>query len=198
MLRRIATVLIAGLACGLLSVVLAIGHASLLAHGPLAGQLSAMIAVALVSAGIMGVATALLSSIRGQITTTQQMSTVALSGVVGAAAAGASAEGDPAALLATVLVAIGLTTALSGAGMFLLGAAQLGRIVRFVPYPVFGGFLAITGWYFLVAGLEIVVGLPFEGGLWWCFLIPRCSRSSPSPPVSWCWCSCSRPGWGRS
>ncbi len=46
--------------------------------------------------------------------------------------------------------------------MFWLGRARFGRIIRFVPYPVFGGFLAITGWYLLRGGMETVVGYPLN------------------------------------
>jgi sulfate permease, SulP family len=159
-IARIATVLTGGFVCGLLAVVLAIGNGSLLARGELSGYLSTMIAVALFSAGFMPVATAFLSTIRGQVTATQEMPVVALVGVAGAAAAGFSGPAHGPAFLATVLVAIGLTTTLSGLGMFLLGQASRGRIIRFVPYPVFGGFLAITGWYLLQGGFEIVVGTP--------------------------------------
>ena len=66
------------------------------------------------------------------------------------------------AYLATIVVTIGLTTLLCGIAMFWLGKARFGRIIRFVPYPVFGGFLAITGWYLLRGGLETVVGHPLS------------------------------------
>lgn len=152
----------AGLVCGILSVVFALSSGTLLAHGELAGELGTMVAIALFSAGAMAVATAVLSPIIGQVTTVQAISTVAVVAVAGAAAGGFSGPRAGAGLLATTLVAIGLATALSGAAMWLLGRARLGRIIRFVPYPVFGGFLAITGWYLLRAGLEIVVSGPIS------------------------------------
>jgi SulP family sulfate permease len=159
-MKRIATVLVVGFVCGQLAVVFAISNASLLARGVLSAQLSTMIVVALFSVGIMAVTTAFTSGIRGQITTTQAISMVALAAVSGAAATGFSGPPEGPAFLATVLAAMGLTTALTGLTMLLLGLAGLGRIIRFVPYPVFGGFLAITGWYLVVGGLEIVVGEP--------------------------------------
>ena len=61
-------------------------------------------------------------------------------------------------------MAVGSTTALSGLCMLVLGRARLGRIVRFVPYPVFGGFLAmkrLAGWadaYSLVLAPHNVCG----------------------------------------
>ena len=45
-----------------------------------------------------------------------------------------------------VLATISFTTILSGLFYFLLGQFRLGRFVRFIPYPVIGGFLAGSGW----------------------------------------------------
>jgi SulP family sulfate permease len=158
MLGRSATVLAAGVVCGLLAVVLAIGNATLIARGDLAAFLPAVVGVFLAVAAVMPAITAFLSTIGGQVTTTQEIAVVALASVVGAVTA--SYAGDPTqpAYLATILTAFGLTTALCGLAMFALGAGGLGRIIRFVPYPVFGGFLAITGWYLFTGGLETVLG----------------------------------------
>jgi SulP family sulfate permease len=155
---RLATVLAAGVVCGLLAVVLAIGHSTLLARGDLAPFLPVVVGVLLVTAAAMPAVTAYLSTISGQVTTTQEIAVVAATSVV--AAVSAAYAGDPSqpAYLATILVSVGLTTVLCGAAMFALGAGGLGRIIRFVPYPVFGGFLAITGWYLFIGGLETVVG----------------------------------------
>ena len=157
-LGRSATVLAAGVVCGLLAIVLAIGNATLIARGDLAHFLPAVVGVFLAVAAIMPAITAFLSTIGGQVTTTQEIAVVALASVVSGVTA--SYGGDPTqpAFLATILVAFGLTTALCGLAMFALGAGGLGRIIRFVPYPVFGGFLAITGWYLFTGGLETVLG----------------------------------------
>jgi SulP family sulfate permease len=157
-LGRLGTVLAAGVVCGLLAVVLAIGNATLIARGDLALFLPAVVGVLLVIAAVMPAVTAYLSTIGGQVTTTQEISVVALASVVGAVSAAYAGDPTQPAYLATILVTIGLTTVLCGVAMFALGAGGLGRIIRFVPYPVFGGFLAITGWYLFTGGLETVLG----------------------------------------
>jgi SulP family sulfate permease len=48
--------------------------------------------------------------------------------------------------LTTVLVAIAATALLTGVFFLALGFFKLGGLVRFIPYPVVGGFLAGTGW----------------------------------------------------
>lgn len=157
---RALAALSAGLVTGLVSAVLAAGNAGLLASGALAPHLGTMMAVTLVAAGILPIVAAFLSTIPGQVTAAQEMPIVAMAGVTAATVAAYAGPREGPAFLATVLAAIGLTTTLCGVSMILLGRWRLGRIVRFVPYPVFGGFLAITGWYLLAAGFEIVVRRP--------------------------------------
>jgi SulP family sulfate permease len=54
---------------------------------------------------------------------------------------------------ATVVVAV-----LCGLTFFALGTFRLGNLVRFVPYPVVGGFLAGTGWLLLKGGVGVAAG----------------------------------------
>lgn len=157
-LGRVGTVLAAGFLCGLLAVVLAIGNATLIARDELAAFIPAIVGVALAGAAIMPIVTALLSTIPGQVTTTQEIAVVALSSVAAAATAAFAGDASSPAYLATILVTMGITTVLCGLAMLCLGLAGLGRVIRFMPYPVFGGFLAITGWYLFTGGLETAIG----------------------------------------
>ena len=43
----------------------------------------------------------------------------------------------------------------TGVVLYLAGASNLGRLVRFLPYPVVGGFLAATGWLLLSGGWKL-------------------------------------------
>ena len=45
-----------------------------------------------------------------------------------------------------IFVAIGVTSVLVGLFFWILGHFRLGKLVRFIPFPVVGGFLAGTGW----------------------------------------------------
>ncbi|MEL7344509.1 MAG: SulP family inorganic anion transporter [Pseudomonadota bacterium] len=56
-----------------------------------------------------------------------------------------------------------LSTATTGLVFIITGAARLGHVARFIPYPVLGGFLAATG-LFLV-GRAILISAPDAGGL---------------------------------
>ena len=146
--------------CGLLCVVVALGNVTLLARGDLVPLIASLAAAMLFASAVLAAATAYLSDIPGQVTPTQEISVVGLAAVTGAAAE--AFHGAAGALLATILATIGMTTLACGLVMFGLGRFRLGRLIRFVPYPVFAGFLAITGWFLLTGGLETVIGAPLN------------------------------------
>jgi SulP family sulfate permease len=59
-----------------------------------------------------------------------------------------------------VLVAIAATTLLTGAFFLVLGFLKLGELVRFIPYPVVGGFLAGTGWLLVKGSFGVMADFP--------------------------------------
>jgi SulP family sulfate permease len=58
--------------------------------------------------------------------------------------------------LVPTLIAISSTTALTGILLCVLGFTHAGRAIRFVPFPVIGGFLGATGWL-MITGAVLVV-----------------------------------------
>lgn len=64
-----------------------------------------------------------------------------------------------AARLPTVWIAIALGTVLTGLLLFVLGRFRLSYLIRFIPYPVVGGFLAGTGWLLTKGGTFIICGV---------------------------------------
>lgn len=155
--QRAVSIAVTGFLCGLMSVALALGNSALLARGDLLPLFTPIASAILFATAVLPIATAFLSTMPGQVSTTQEISVVALAAVTGAATAAFS--GDPGSgLLPTILVTIGLTTLLCGVAMVALGTLRLGRITRYIPFPVFAGFLAITGWYLITGGLETIIG----------------------------------------
>ena len=59
----------------------------------------------------------------------------------------------------TVVAATLVVTVLCGVVFFVLGTFRLGNLVRFVPYPVVGGFLAGTGWLLFKGGIFVASGV---------------------------------------
>ncbi len=56
------------------------------------------------------------------------------------------------------LIGMTLATALTGVVLWGLGRFRLGALVRFVPFPVIGGFLAASGWLLVTGGVEVITG----------------------------------------
>ena len=49
-----------------------------------------------------------------------------------------------------------LATALTGILLFGLGLARAGGAIRFIPYPVIGGFLSATGWLMVSGAVHVI------------------------------------------
>jgi SulP family sulfate permease len=62
--------------------------------------------------------------------------------------------------LTTVVIAIAVTTLLTGGFFLALGFFKLGGLVRFIPFPVVGGFLAGTGWLLVQGSFAVMADVP--------------------------------------
>jgi sulfate permease, SulP family len=144
----------AGVVVGVMEVVLATSFAALVFTGPLAPHLPAGIGLGLVAAAAILITVALLSSYRGMLGSVQDISAAVLSLV--AASIVADLPPDDPRIFVTVVAAIALTSLLTGGLFLVLGTFRLGDLIRFVPYPVVGGFLAGTGWLLFRGGMEVV------------------------------------------
>src|SRR5450631_896844 len=81
--------------------------------------------------------------------------TAALVAALGAHMAAGSADRG---LLTATLVALALSSALTGLLLCGLGLARAGRAIRFVPYPVIGGFLGASGCLMLLGAIQVLTG----------------------------------------
>lgn len=63
-------------------------------------------------------------------------------------------------VLPTLWMAIALCATITGVVLFVLGQLRLGRLIRFIPYPVVGGFLAATGLLILQGSFKVMCGVP--------------------------------------
>lgn len=157
--EKLIPCLLAGTLVGILEIALAASFAALIFSGDSAAHLSRGIGMALFSATVGIALTTLLTSYPA-IMGGNQDAPAAIVAVM-AAAITAMVIGDE-AQLATVIAAVALTTLATGLFLFGLGTFKLAGLVRFLPYPVAGGFLAGTGWLLLVGGISTMSRLPFS------------------------------------
>lgn len=118
---------------------------------------SSGIGLVLFGAFIMQLIIALTSSVPGMMGGPQD-SPAAILGltavVIAARMGGASAE----AKFITVVMTVILTSVISGLFFVTIGGFQLSRLVRFIPYPVVGGFVAGTGLLLTQGALGVMLG----------------------------------------
>ena len=160
---RLVPALVSGVLNGALEVALAVSFAALVFSGELSPYLSRGIGLALFSATVGIAIVTLLSSFHASLSANQDVpaAIVAL-----AAAAVAAAVATPGAQFSTVAVVVALTTLAAGLLFLFLGLFRLTGLVRFLPYPVIGGFLAGTGWLLLIGGIGMMAGRsPSQAGL---------------------------------
>jgi sulfate permease, SulP family len=143
--ERFLPCLVMGTITGMVEVIYALSLASFVFSGDLAAYLPYGFGISLASSVVLLIGTSLTSSMSGVFSSTQDSPTVML-GVVTASLVGTLAIAGGSEKLATILVAISLTTTLTGVLFLVLGYFGWGKLVRFIPYPVMGGFLAGTGW----------------------------------------------------
>ncbi len=157
--ERLLPGLTSGLLMGITEVMFALSLGSLIFSGKLAPYLSYGIGMALVTAAVMMIGTSLTSLVPGVMGSTQDSSSVILA-VIAAALVGTLSVAGVEDKLTTVLVAIAATTLLTGFFFLALGFFKLGGLVRFVPYPVVGGFLAGTGWLLAQGSFGVLADFP--------------------------------------
>ncbi len=155
------SVLVNSLTTGLLvygvGIMPVLAFAALVFSGPLGTQLSVGLGFALLGSAILCGVTALLSSYPGSIAIAQDapavlLSIMALSIITTLPRAPAQTQ------VASIVLMLTVAAVVSGLVLLLLGAFKLAVLVRYLPFPVMGGFLAGTGWLLAAGGIGVMMG----------------------------------------
>jgi SulP family sulfate permease len=152
--RAALTDVFAGAICSILSIAYCLSYAALIFTGPLEHVLSYGVAATFLSAAIGGSIVALRSSLPFAIAGPDSSVSVVMAAMVATLVHRLAMHGGTEFLVPT-LVAMSLTTALTGLLLCILGLARAGRAIRFVPFPVIGGFLGATGWLMILGAVQV-------------------------------------------
>jgi SulP family sulfate permease len=155
--RRLLPSLTAGTIGAVVTISTVISLAALIFSGELSPFLPAGIGLMLFGAFVIGLVVALASSLPVMVGMPQD-TPAAILGLVGAGIAVTLRSAAPESVYATVLAAIALASLVSGGAFFVIGAFRWSAFVRYIPYPVVGGFLAGTGWLLAAGALGVMVG----------------------------------------
>lgn len=142
---RYVTVLTAGLISGVLTITMGCAFSALIFSGPLSCFVSRGISLILFGAFTLGIFTALTSSYEGTVARPHEIPAAIIALVASFIAGGMPGQASGESVFVTVIAAIAVTSVATGLFFLTLGHFKAGNLIRFVPYPVIGGFLAGTG-----------------------------------------------------
>ncbi|UBF30410.1 hypothetical protein K9N68_35010 (plasmid) [Kovacikia minuta CCNUW1] len=156
--------IVAGLISGLVSVTYSLSFAALIFSGNLATHLSVGINSALISAALIAFAVACTSSFSFAIAGPDSNTSAILALMASSITTQLIGQDGSASILPTVWAMLVGSSILSGLFLIGLNQLQLGHFVRFVPYPVIGGFLAGAGWLIIRGGFTVATGVSLGFG----------------------------------
>lgn len=155
--ESLGTGIIAGLVTGLVATLTdIIPMAALVFSGALEPYVATGIGINLFSSAIIGAIIALRSSLKGIIAfpVAEEMTTLAV--ILSAVASQIPSSTPAPEVLLTLVAAIALTSLLVGVFLLVVGHLRLGEWIRFLPYPVMGGYLAGLGCLMSLGGLQVM------------------------------------------
>lgn len=162
--RELLGSVVVGILVGGMAIVFAISFSAIVFSGPLAPYLPQGIGIGLFSAVVLNAVGAFGSSFRGVVTPPQDMTAAILALAVGQFALRPELSGPNAPLFQTAVAMLAVTALAAGIALLLLGRFRLGMLVRFIPYPVVGGFMAATGWLLIRGATTFMTGVPIHFG----------------------------------
>src|SRR6202045_3048889 len=135
-----------------------LSYGVLIFAGPLAPYLSYGVATTFISSAVLSSLIALGSSLPFAIAGPES-STAPMTAILASSLAERMAVTNPSApILAPVLITLAVSTVLTGIVLCGFGVTRMGRAIRYVPYPVVGGFLGATGCLILLGAIRVITG----------------------------------------
>ena len=151
--------LTAGLMVGLVVTATSVSIATLIFGPVVPVELAHGIRLVLLGAMITSLVALFVGRIPGVVAQAQGAPAAILATLAVTTAATVPEGADPIARFATVMALVATTSFAVGATFLALGSLRLGRLVRYLPYPVIGGFVAGTGWLLVVGGASVAGGV---------------------------------------
>ncbi len=156
-IRQLLSIVSLGLVGGAIVLPLVISFAILIFSGELSSFAARGIGLVLFGGLIMQLIIALTSSVPG-LTGGPQDSPAAVLGLAAMSIAVNMKGAAPEAKFITVVAMVIITSIVSGLFFVFVGGFKLSRFVRFIPYPVVGGFVAGTGLLLVQGALGVMTG----------------------------------------
>jgi SulP family sulfate permease len=130
--------------------------ASLLFAGPLVSGLGLGVGVVLLGAAVLAFYVALRSTQPNSVALVQETAVAILAGAMAEMALRLEAPAE--AKVATGLAILGVSSLVTGGLFWITGRLKLGKLMRFLPFPVVAGFLAGSGWLLVSGAMFVLTG----------------------------------------
>lgn len=157
--KSLAQDALSGAISALVTIAYCVSFSALLFQGPLQGGLGMGLAALLTGSALTGAIVALFTTIPPVDAGPDTPAIAVMSVLAGTVSSSIFLAGGSSELAVRhVLLAISAATFMTGIVLTALGSFRLGQVLRFVPYPVVGGFLAASGWLLATGAIEVVVG----------------------------------------
>ncbi|MGY3449281.1 SulP family sulfate permease [Bradyrhizobium sp. USDA 4353] len=157
-MRRGLDDIFGGAAASVLTITYGLSYSLLIFAGPLAAYLGQGIGITFMVSAVMALVLGLGSSLPFAIGAPDS-STAAVTAILAASLAERVIATDPAASpFMPVVITLGLTSLVTGLVLWACGISRVGRMIRYVPYPVVGGFLGATGALIVIGAIGVITG----------------------------------------
>lgn len=151
--------IVAGIISSIIIIVSAMALSALVFTGTLSPFLSRGIGILLFGSMIFALFSAITSRFPTAISAPQDIPIAILALMAAQVMSDPSVSLNGQKMFQLIFVTIGLTSLLVGIFFYLLGQFKLGNLVRYIPFPVVGGFLAGTGWLIVIFSIRMMTDL---------------------------------------
>jgi SulP family sulfate permease len=161
-LRGALNDVLGGTAASVLTATFGLSYSLLIFSGSLAPFISFGVATTFVTSAIVGFVLAWRSSFPFAIGAPES-STAAMTAILASSLVEQMAATDPTAqVIGPVLLTFSMASIATGIVLCGFGVTRMGRAIRYVPYPVVGGFLGATGCLILLGAIRVITGIKLQ------------------------------------
>jgi len=143
----------------LVAIILATSFSALIFNRKLSSYSGAGIGISLVSSMVISFLVAVFGSDHATLAYPQSTAAAILGAMAFNITETAPSTMPDEILFATVVLTICLASLLTGIFFLILGVLRAGNLIRYIPYPIIGGFLAGSGWLLVQGALNVMVDL---------------------------------------
>lgn len=148
--------LLAGLMAGLFTIIICISFAMLFNFSPVSAYETQMIGFFLIGATIVTLFLSIFSSVEIAVAPPNNTAVAMLLVIAAQISNRLELQQMLPQLFPTLMMAIGLFTLVTGVCYSLFGFLRLGKLVRYIPFPVIAGFLASLGWILFSKAMTVL------------------------------------------